>query len=277
MDIDSFDFDTLNPGKELRNYLMLLIPKGDLNVSDALTNGFTDRIDYIFKHNGEYQSLVYMSAINFLLRKIIKSAHYYKKKSELTDDYNYIDETRKYLTENSRFNEDEIEKILSLTILTISYFENKPSKGLRNSLIRDAKASSTPCYMCGRPINYDDRSSYEFVQVEHVWPKGIGGSNREFNLKVACFKCNKVKEEFIDYSDFHYEHISYKSLIEDYPLHEEFKYGHKLAIWGKNEFKCIVCSQEAVNVGPLKFKRRNPDDTWHFLNIDAYCNDHYNV
>ena len=107
--------------------------------------------------------------------------------------------------------------------------------------------------------------------------KEWGGSNKEFNLKAACKKCNKFKEEFIDYTDFHFEQMTYKSVLEDYPIHEEFKYAHKLAIWGKNNYKCIICNREAVVAGPLKFKRNNPEDAWHFLNIDAYCDEHYNI
>ena len=154
---------------------MTLIPKEIYKAGAEINNSFIDRIDHRLREEGEYHNLIYLSSINFLLRKIIKSAHYYKKKSEIVDDYDYIEQSRKYLGEILNFEENEVEKILSLVIIIVSYYEKKPSSGARNELIKKSKTNGTPCYMCGKAINYDDSTSFEFIEVEHVWPKGMGG------------------------------------------------------------------------------------------------------
>ena len=129
---------------------MTLVPKETYKTGTEITNSFIDRIDHILREEGEYHNLIYLSTINFLLRKIIKSAHYYKKKAELVDDYDYIDQTRKYLGEILNFEEDEVEKILSLTIIIVAYYEKTPSSGVKNELIKNSKEDGTPCYMCGK-------------------------------------------------------------------------------------------------------------------------------
>jgi hypothetical protein len=275
---DTFDFETLNPGTELRNYLSQLIPKERFSVDEPSGDlNYISRIDWYFKHEEEYHELIYQSSINFLLRRLVKSALYFKKKNKSFGEYQYIDETRNHLVTNTRFDENEIEKILWLLLVIVDYHDKVPSASVRNKMFEEAKAANIPCYMCGRAIDFDDENSWEFVQLEHIWPKGIGGSNMPFNLKVACRKCNHYKEELIDSPDFHFEQMSYQSLLEAGTQHQEFKYAHKLAIWGKNNYRCTVCNKPAAEAGPLNFKRKNEQDTWHFLNINAYCDMHYNI
>jgi hypothetical protein len=49
---------------------------------------------------------------------------------------------------------------------------------------------------------------------------------------------------------------------------------YEIALWAKSNFKCKICGKPASNVGKLKLSRINLDDSWHFLNIDAYCEQH---
>lgn len=275
---DVFDFENLNPGEELKKYLKVLVPKGSLfSDEDLEESDYISRIDYYFKHESEYFDLVYESSINFLLRRLIKSAHYFKKKSEKLDDYSHLDNTRNYLEENTRFGEEEIERILVLLDIIINYSKRTPSPGTKKSLLRKAREDDLPCYICGRAIDFNDCKSWEFVQIEHCWPQKMGGANTPFNLKIACRKCNSNKEEYIDSSDFHYEHIAYKTILEENINHVEFKYPHKLAIWAKSNFSCTICERSAAEVGALKLGRKNKDDTWHYMNIVAFCDEHYNI
>jgi 5-methylcytosine-specific restriction endonuclease McrA len=119
--------------------------------------------------------------------------------------------------------------------------------------------------MCGKSLTEDE------VQIEHKFPKTMGGSNELSNLKIACEYCNNEKKNYIDASDFHYEHISLSTNDDDESFNLEFKRSYKIALWAKSDYSCVLCGQLTEFIGRLDFVRRNPNDSWHFLNIDAVC------
>ncbi|NJK38818.1 MAG: HNH endonuclease [Oscillatoriales cyanobacterium SM2_3_0] len=122
------------------------------------------------------------------------------------------------------------------------------------------------CYVCGKSLEEDK------VEVEHMWPKSMGGITLSSNLKVCCSECNKNKEQYIDASDFHYEQISLGTRKSDDSFEREFRGVYKVALSAKSDYSCSLCGQPVEVVGRLNFVQRNPNDSWHFLNIDGICN-----
>lgn len=112
------------------------------------------------------------------------------------------------------------------------------------------------------------------IQIEHIWPKEMGGKDDDDNLKAACEQCNQSKQSYIDASDFHYEEICLITDKTDNNFETELNWQYRVALWAKNNYECVRCGKPAQYKGTLEFVRSNPNDSWHFLNIDTYCEDH---
>ena len=276
----------INAGEILREYLKRIFPVDDL--------GPIQLMDSIFRANKELSQTVYDSAINYLVRRLIKTAYYYRKQCQIIggiDQDSYIVKLRQHLIEETSFDERQREKIITLLMLCTNYNNSTPSSKRIKTLINEALAAGTPCYICGSDYEVEDDLAEAFQDgnpvpvipkklktpdAEHLWPRSLGGSNREFNLKVSCKKCNQGKESFIDGPDFHYEEMCYDfSDIFDESAKSAVTYKHKLALWAKHNFTCSMCGRSPTEVGPLKFKRINENDSWHYLNITAFCDEHY--
>jgi len=276
----------INPGQQLRNLLITLFPQRD--------ETSVDTIDSAFKADGSLTLYMYYSTINYLLRRLIKTAVYLKKKSYIGTNLDrdlYIENLRIFLNTETRIEENDNEKILSLLLIcTTTNNSTVPTKRL-NRIISKAIEDGIPCYICGDsysdypqetpgeaniPTLIEMQKKLKVPEVEHLWPRSMGGSNEEFNLKVACRKCNQNKESFVDAADYHFEHICYDSAHDDGKVQTEMKFQHKLALWSKDNYSCNICQKSPEEVGPLRFQRINTNDSWHFLNIASFCNEHFN-
>src|ERR1700761_2973303 len=65
----------INAGEILREYLKRIFPVDDL--------GPIQLMDSIFRANKELSQTVYDSAINYLVRRLIKTAYYYRKQCQI--------------------------------------------------------------------------------------------------------------------------------------------------------------------------------------------------
>lgn len=46
------------------------------------------------------------------------------------------------------------------------------------------------CYWCDRPTRYIDTEAFDQATIDHVVPRGAGGSNAMKNMVSACLECN---------------------------------------------------------------------------------------
>lgn len=50
------------------------------------------------------------------------------------------------------------------------------------------------CEYCGRaPLQKYNDTKRNFLTVDHIIPKAIGGDNDIENLRIACIDCNRIK------------------------------------------------------------------------------------
>jgi 5-methylcytosine-specific restriction endonuclease McrA len=52
------------------------------------------------------------------------------------------------------------------------------------------------CCWCGRDLRRDDTGEHR-PTIEHLIPKSKGGSDRTFNLRLACQACNRARTDEI--------------------------------------------------------------------------------
>lgn len=256
--------EDINPGLILRDFLQKLCP-----IQSDADSSFISQIDYSFKADGALSELVYKSTINYLVRRLINTAEYLRRKYE-SDDFpegTFVQALRSYLKSETRFRDSDIERMIGIIQFCLSA-RNQSRKPNKKGFIKNRRLrgfDELVCYICGKQLISEE------VQIEHNWPKTFGGSSKNFNLKISCSSCNSEKKSYIDGSDFHYEHICLATDENDDSFSLEFRRLYKIALSAKSNYRCTLCEGDVESVGRLRFVRRNPNDSWHYLNIDAVC------
>ena len=270
-----------NPGEQLRELLTSLYPIVENNEQNAASS-FVFNIDYAFKADGSFSQLLYDSSINYLVRRLINTSAYLKRKYQ-SDNYppeKFFDELRKFVEQETRIEETEREKIIVLLQQCLQAKnkkrKSKSKKLQKGRIIKNAinTYGELRCYVCGKSLTESDDKQNNKIEIEHYWPQSLGGMTQDFNLKISCSSCNNHKKSYIDFSDFHYEHICLINDKDDVYASREIRKEQKIALWAKNEYSCSVCSRTAAEIGRLSFGRINLNDSWHFLNIQSYCDLH---
>ncbi len=271
---DSLDL-LLSPGQLLREELSKIIPY-DANEQASTVSSF----DKILKADGELSKMVYDSTLNYMVRRLVTSAEYLKRKYFDTtgSEQKYWVELRRYLRDHTEIPQTKLERIFAILLKCIEERNKVISPGTRNRVIGQAKQRGMKCYICGRDVLYnpEDDPYRQNAEIEHIWPKSLGGSNNETNLKISCTRCNKLKDKYIDYSDFHYELMCAVTDKEMESFDTDFDWSFRVPVLAKSNFSCSIenCDNNAAFYGKLQFSRLDASDTWHFLNISAYCERH---
>jgi 5-methylcytosine-specific restriction endonuclease McrA len=263
---------TKNPGYQLRLVLELIFP---------FHNGsFIAKIDEAILGDEEFTKLAYYSSLNYLLRRLIVTSDHLKRKFDSGGfpAERYVQEIRKYLKSSFRFPGQIIEDIHALLLQCLIERNKTLSAAKIRAIINNAKSRNYGCYLCGRELVFEkagyDQHHPSLVEVEHIWPRSLGGSNELWNLEVACHSCNNSKTDHIDYSDFHYEHFVLASDKRDEHYLSEFKREFRIAALMKGAGECRSCGAKAVNKNVLSFGRLDSGDSWHLMNISTFCETH---
>lgn len=262
--------DPENPGKILQGLLKEIYP-----LDNTGSKSFVHSIDNALMAEGEFFQLVYESSINHLVRRLITSAEHLRRKYDLYPD-DSVSEIRKFLRDFTHIPPSQREKIVTLLVECLRERDRKISLKLKDSIRKEAQSRGANCYLCGCEIDFErtDAPRFNSLTLDHLWPRKMGGKSLESNLKIACKRCNELKGDYIDASDFHYEEICLVTNEKDESFNVEFRREYKIAVLAKSDFKCMICGKPAERVGELQFARREPSDSWHFLNVDAYCSEH---
>lgn len=271
--------ESVSPGEILRNKLKEICSFNALE-----EDKYVSKFDEILLADGELSRLVYESTLNYLLRRLITAAVYIRKAYfDTTDDEKvYWEELRKFVNEKTQLPAEHREQIVTLLHFCVLENIRQPNKGTKRKVRQEAKENNAKCYICGRDVLHDrvkpeDDIRKENAEIEHKWPKSLGGSNKFWNLVVACNRCNELKENYLDPSDFHYEHLCAVTDENMDKFGTDFNWKYRIPVLAKSEFRCSIedCQNEAKNYGSLKFARIDSQDSWHFLNINAYCDEHF--
>jgi ribosomal protein S14 len=261
-----------NPGHKLQILFREMFP-----FSAESQPSFLSRIDDTLEANGELSELAYDSTINYMTRRLITTAKFLKRRVEADGlpDSVFADRLRNFVENEISLPKGKRELVFTLLFECARVSGRNSSERLsrmKRTAIREGR--DLRCYFCGIATNLVEDNKHDSPTLDHVWPNSLGGTNSDPNFRVICFNCNNSKATFIDASDFHYEEICLSLGKEDTHFSNEMKRQYEVAIWAKSAFECTRCGKAAVYMGKLQFSRRSVRDSWHFLNIDAYCQEH---
>jgi 5-methylcytosine-specific restriction endonuclease McrA len=190
-------------------------------------------------------------------------------------EYRHREELRKFLRDYTRYKDRQIDTIVVLLDQCLLARDDDPTDREKARIRRDARNKGRHCYTCGEELDYQNNESWLFASVDHYWPKSMGGLSNPDNLQVTCKRCNNHdKKDFVDASDYHFEEITLVSASYEEYMSRERNRQYEVAVFAKTYFTCAVCGQPADRVGKLHIGRRELSDSWHFLNLVAYCSEH---
>ncbi|MDZ4721613.1 MAG: HNH endonuclease [Roseiflexaceae bacterium] len=233
-------------------------------------SSFVQELDNYLAADGQLEDLIYHSCLNYLVRRLINTARYlYSQHGE----YNFKVELRKYLRDYTRYSDRQKTEIGYALEKCLRYMdETENAEGDMNFRRAEAKRFNHNCYICGGALEYGGTNPDKIATADHVWPRSMGGLNDRDNIKIACGKCNnKIKRNRIDHYDYHYEAISLSSTEGDTNFLSELEAQYRVAVYAKSLYNCTICGQPAYRVGKLVVGRIDEADSWHFLNLVAYC------
>ncbi len=272
-DISDMDMISINPGQKLQEILKEAFP-----FDAGESQSFVGRFDRALKAEGEFALYVYESSINHMVRRLITGAKFVrrqcKNEGREADEGYLVNQIRKFVNSNVVLPKNRTELVVIFLLASIN-LKRRETKGVAEHLRRNSGGRPIEtCYICGKSLDFHSKDQHDSVEVEHIWPNTFGGQSREFNYKLACHACNQVKKDAIDAADFHYEHICVDANKEDNSFNNQMKREFKMALWAKCQYSCNKCKAPASEVGELCLCRKEPTDSWHFFNIDAYCQRH---
>lgn len=255
--------ENISPGLKLRNYLSNIYPK-----NTGGETAFLSRLDKALLAKGEFIDLAYNSSINYMVRRLINTAEFIRAQTEESSLFIY--RLKSFLKEEMEFTKEQVEALTSLLKECSDVSQRDIAPSVRTTLIDEVSKAKTNahCYICGKSL---DISSSDGYTLDHLWPQSLGGQSDISNLQFSCSDCNKRKGNIIDSSDYHYEQFSLTKIPGDNEFERKFTGEFRIALVTRNSFKCSNCEKEISDVGALDFERKNLQDSWHFLNVDAYC------
>ncbi|MCY1533903.1 hypothetical protein D9M68_692550 [compost metagenome] len=258
----------LYPGQELKSLL-------EEEYNDD-KRSFLNKADRDFNGEGQINDLFYSSFINFLIRRLITATLYINKKYKANGDGRVKSEIRNYILHYTAFRGQKKEKLSDILYRCIEASSDNFNQDAKKSAKFQAKKHDWKCFTCGCQLDLDNEELDNYATHDHYWPRGFGGLSELENLRLLCKPCNNnLKRDYIDVSDHHYEEIALRHLTYQDFEKEEKKYNKRFefVVLAKSNFTCVGCGKPAYKVGELKMGRLISDDSWHFLNLGAYCND----
>jgi 5-methylcytosine-specific restriction endonuclease McrA len=259
-----------NPGQQLQTLLTEIYPIGEVSGKN-----FISKLDCDLRAEGEFIQIIYKSSINYLVRRLIRTAQYIREISGNFSDLIYHKELRGFLQNELGLPKGQIEKTFILLLECVSVSEKRPTQKTKDRIVRKARKDNYKCYICGCDLDFTQPNIDSSVEVDHLWPNSLGGESNDSNLIACCRRCNQAKHDHIDTTDFHFEEIAFYT--DTFPSENTLRdREHRVALWAKNDYKCCYgkCKSTPRSSGELLFERKNPDDSWHYLNIETYCSEH---
>jgi len=213
-----------------------------------------------------------------LVRRLIWNASWYETRYS-GDKLTVIEVFEKdYLGGSLGFHRRERRDLGRLVFDALHVSRKKIPKSVRRKLHDRARALNQRCELGGCVIDYDGENTCSSFSLDHIWPHSLGGVSEEWNLKVACKRCNSKRQNLVEASDAHYEHFHVKndwSSGENDSFRKELNWDFRLAALLQAGFQCEMCDMPVEKMeGGLDFLLKNKDENYNMFNILVACSRH---
>lgn len=266
------EFLEANPGRGIYEVLGMLY-----NIEKEPSGSLLSQIDNALAAEGRLVRSIRSSILFYMTRRLISFACHrrrYYRKNGIDDTIPLRRDVDDYLENKTAVDANFHGLLVELLIEAARYRDRQIPNGLRKKLLDHAKDNDLKCYLCGCELDFENTGRDNSVQLDHVWPRSLGGPSSEINLKVACHKCNHQKASYMDSSDAHFERICFITDESESSFLRELNHCDKLTLLAKNECKCSICDAPAETAGILFVNRADRGDILHYFNTVNTCSEH---
>ena len=269
-------------GRELRKLMLQYIKKDNLKAFNILKDDDLDEnilnryIDYIIKR-------IINLGINILkISKIDDSGEKVVDDQLIEMEKEASNKFLEVLEDKLNLENSEIVLIHKIAYKICSGYINEngiPSKGEKKFIKLIAKKNLHKCYICARNLEFESKDDEKrtFCEIEHIYPRVYGGSRSKTNLTVCCENCNKIKDDMISSSDFHFESFISSSSKEE-NIKRNIKKNTKLSLILKQNLTCVKCEKKFFhidNLNSIYLIKKEEEDVFHYFNAELCCEECY--
>jgi hypothetical protein len=225
----------------------------------------------------ELESLIHQSTLLMMLRRLLANAEWYKRRYSAMGLDNYEEKFEQdYLRYHLSFAPREARQLSNLVYRALDASGQGIPRSIATRIKDRSEQRKQPCELCGKSINYASTSSTDpdRFSLDHIWPSSLGGSSDESNLRVACGGCNAFRQNYVNASDTHYEHLHAKLLESDESFPKEVNRIFRLAIHLQSNFSCKRCDRPASQFAEgLQLEPRSRNENHNIFNSISICAD----
>lgn len=232
------------------------------------------RADRAMQADGELEALLHRSTIAYLARRLVTAAQQVRRKHVAHERAWELFHTdlRAFLETHTSYTTADQERLHSFLAECVRHGEKHPPPGLKRRLLQPS--GDDYCAVCRRALQWE-AGHYLEATLDHVWPRSLGGGNEEENLLLVCGDCNRRKADRMNGSDFHFESFSFKVVGHgDDSFGTEVNRLVRIAVTLEHDCECAGSREDEQCTGELTLARRDPSDSWHFINMLPYCELH---
>ena len=271
-----------NPGAQVR-----LVLSEELPVESYDARSFANAVDRALLAHGRLFTLIRDSTLDYCTRRLVAGAHFVLASRRLvSEDPAFTVALRQYLRDYTELSNSTRERLIPLLREAASLRDKRLGRKKKRAFRKSEREKGrTMCYLCGREMEFDFAESEVEASgegtvgeearvasklratVEHVWPRRLGGINRDANLLLACERCNGIKDDALTGTDFHYERFV-RAEQESMTIEDQ------MMAWFHAGLRCAHCERPPIQVGELYLVRDDEGDCWHIHNVSAYCSLH---
>lgn len=216
-----------------------------------------------------------MATLKMILRRVLATRELYQR-----------DEKRGGGDPESAFRMDFIRPTFAISGAECSRLSDLVEEARRAScrdipdrLHRKAKADvrqyGACCEICGEELQAEQPDDPDYVTLDHIWPRALGGPSTEENLRLACKRCNSLRQDVIGLCDTNFQHFHVQVPTAETSYSKAFPREYRMAIADDANQRCAICdlpvTQPKVSTN---FKQLRRDEALGTFNVQLVCDRH---
>ncbi|WP_224245012.1 HNH endonuclease [Hyalangium gracile] len=212
-----------------------------------------------------------------MLRRLLANAHWYEHKYDQPDIPIHEEKfENEYLRYHLSFESRDARQLAALTYKALDASKANYTNHTFKTIKERSARQSLRCELCGGEIDYataDSKDPKRF-SLDHIWPRSLGGTSDEDNLRVTCGGCNEFRQNYTSAADMHYEHWHVKVPEASESFLKEADRKFRLAVNLRSNFACQRCDRP-VSALPdgLRLEARSREENHNIFNSISVCID----
>jgi 5-methylcytosine-specific restriction endonuclease McrA len=281
---------TKNPGKNLFEWL-----QRHFRIRGAEPSGWVKKVAEEMSYEG-LDEFLRMATLKMILRRLIATRELYEReKRGGGDPANAF--LKDFIRPTFAIGETECSRLSNLVEEAHLAYHSEIPPSLKRKAREEVRQRGACCAICGEKLRAERDGStkkqssttrkeprescatpsdgWDYVTLDHIWPRALGGPAIKENLRFACQRCNSLRKDMIGLcdTDFQLFHVRVPSGDDSYS--KEFSRKYRMAVADDFNQMCEVCHLPVTAPrSPVNFKQIRRDEALGTFNIQLVCDRH---